>query len=49
MTVRRDGREQQILAEQIVPGDIILIRMGDRIPADCRFLSCDELKVNIFQ
>ena len=46
-TVRRDGREQQIIADEIVPGDIILIRMGDKLPADCRFLVCEGLKVNI--
>ncbi|CAF2807127.1 unnamed protein product [Rotaria sp. Silwood2] len=45
-TVRRDGKEQQILTDEIVPGDIILIRMGDKLPADCRFITCDSLKVN---
>ncbi|CAF1046094.1 unnamed protein product [Rotaria sordida] len=45
-TVRRDGTEQQILTDEIIPGDIILIRMGDKLPADCRFISCDNLKVN---
>ncbi|CAF4812261.1 unnamed protein product [Rotaria sp. Silwood1] len=45
-TVRRDGKEQQILTNDIVPGDIILIRMGDKLPADCRFITCDNLKVN---
>ncbi|CAF0733012.1 unnamed protein product [Adineta steineri] len=45
-TVRRDGREQQIITNEIVPGDIILVRMGDKLPADCRFISCDGLKVN---
>ncbi|CAF2143858.1 unnamed protein product [Rotaria magnacalcarata] len=45
-TVRRDGREQQIITDELVPGDIILIRMGDKLPADCRFISCDGLKVN---
>ena len=46
-TVRRnDGREQQILTSHLVPGDIILLEMGDKIPADCRVLSCDNLKVN---
>lgn len=44
-TVRRDGREQQIITDELVPGDIILIRMGDKLPADCRFISCDGLKV----
>ncbi|CAF3355217.1 unnamed protein product [Rotaria sp. Silwood2] len=45
-TVRRDGREQQIVADQIVPGDIILVRMGDKLPADCRFFICEGLKIN---
>lgn len=44
-TVRRDGREQQVVTDEIVPGDIILIRMGDKLPADCRFIACDGLKV----
>jgi sodium/potassium-transporting ATPase subunit alpha len=49
-TVRRDGSEQQVLTDEIVPGDIILIRMGDKLPADCRFIACDGLKViNLFK
>ena len=44
-TVRRDGNEQQVVTDEIVPGDIILIRMGDKLPADCRFIACDGLKV----
>jgi sodium/potassium-transporting ATPase subunit alpha len=46
-TVRREGREQQVVTDELVPGDIILIRMGDKLPADCRFLSCDGVKVII--
>ncbi|CAF0791108.1 unnamed protein product [Adineta steineri] len=46
-TVRRDGREQQIVTDEIVPGDIILVRMGDKLPADCRFISCDGVKVGL--
>lgn len=45
-TVRRDGIEQQILAEQLVPGDVVLIRMGEKLPADVRLITCDSLKVN---
>jgi sodium/potassium-transporting ATPase subunit alpha len=46
-TVRRNqGREQHIPASQLVPGDIILLHMGDKIPADCRIVSCDNLMVN---
>lgn len=44
-TVRRDGREQQVITDELVPGDIVLIRLGDKIPADCRFIACDSLKV----
>ena len=44
--VKRDGREQQISTEHLVPGDIILIQMGDKLPADCRFFKCEGLKVN---
>ncbi|CAF3440849.1 unnamed protein product [Rotaria socialis] len=47
-TVQRDGREQQIIVDQIVPGDIILVRMGDKLPADCRFLMCEGIKVKTF-
>ncbi|UJR07674.1 hypothetical protein I4U23_011960 [Adineta vaga] len=45
-TVRRDGVEQQIVAENLVPGDIVLIRMGEKLPADLRIIACDSLKVN---
>jgi magnesium-transporting ATPase (P-type) len=45
--VRRNSREQEILADRLLPGDIILIRTGDKLPADCRFIICNGLKVNI--
>ncbi len=32
--VRRDGEEREIPAEQVVPGDILVIRPGERIPVD---------------
>ena len=35
---RRDGRVQEIAAPQLVPGDIVLIEAGNRIPADGRLL-----------
>ncbi|KAH8693597.1 putative endoplasmic reticulum calcium ATPase [Talaromyces proteolyticus] len=37
--VVRNGALQKIKAEELVPGDIIDIAVGDRIPADCRLLS----------
>ena len=35
-TVVRDGERQRIRADEIVPGDIVLVEAGDRIPADAR-------------
>jgi Ca2+-transporting ATPase len=37
-TVVRDGERQRIHAEEIVPGDIVLIEAGDKIPADARII-----------
>ena len=34
--VRRGGEPLQIPAEQVVPGDIVLVEAGDRVPADGR-------------
>lgn len=38
-TVVRNGSMKRIRAEELVPGDIISVAVGDRIPADCRVLS----------
>ncbi|KAK5076285.1 hypothetical protein LTR64_006237 [Lithohypha guttulata] len=38
-TVTRNGVVQRIKAEELVPGDIVTVAVGDRIPADCRLLS----------
>ncbi len=38
-TVLRDGREFQVDATEVVPGDVLVIDEGDRIPADARLLS----------
>jgi len=44
--VRRDGRVKLIPARQIVPGDILLLETGDRVPADARLIEVSNLKVN---
>jgi P-type Ca2+ transporter type 2C len=44
--VRRNGEEAQILAEDIVIGDIIVLSEGDRIPADGKLLDSDNLEVD---
>ncbi|PLN84212.1 putative endoplasmic reticulum calcium ATPase [Aspergillus taichungensis] len=38
-TVVRDGKVQRVKAEDLVPGDVVHVAVGDRIPADCRLLS----------
>ena len=35
-TVRRDGHKQRVHSEQLVPGDVVLLQSGDRVPADLR-------------
>lgn len=44
--VLRNGEEQRILAEELVPGDIILLSEGDRISADARLIEDNDLRVN---
>ncbi len=44
--VLRDGAEQSIPARELVPGDIILVGAGDRIPADARLLEAHNLQVD---
>ena len=36
--VRRGGEVQDVLAQQLVPGDVVLLEAGDRVPADGRFV-----------
>jgi len=45
-TVKRNGIEMQINTEELVPGDLVRIRLGEKVPADCRLISCDDLQVN---
>ncbi len=44
--VRRDGSLVQIPAEQLVPGDIVLVEAGDRIPADGRIINAATLEID---
>ena len=44
--VMRGGRMQSIPAEQIVPGDLILIEAGDRVPADAILIESNSLQVD---
>jgi Ca2+-transporting ATPase len=44
--IRRDGVEQRILAEELVPGDVVLLAEGDRVPADGRLVQQAEMQVD---
>ncbi|MBW1938079.1 MAG: HAD-IC family P-type ATPase [Deltaproteobacteria bacterium] len=44
--VLREGDTHEINAEELVPGDIVLVESGDRIPADLRLLDCHDLEVD---
>jgi P-type Ca2+ transporter type 2C len=44
--VRRDGREREIPAEELVLGDIVLLAAGDRVPADGRIIEQARLQVD---
>ncbi|HEX6298493.1 MAG TPA: cation-translocating P-type ATPase [Burkholderiales bacterium] len=47
ITVLRGGKEHEVLSKELVPGDVVVLEAGDRIPADARLienhsLQCDE-------
>ncbi|MBB3711799.1 magnesium-transporting ATPase (P-type) [Limimaricola variabilis] len=43
-SVRRDGRRGRVEAAGLVPGDIVLLEPGDRVPADLRLIETRGLK-----
>jgi Ca2+-transporting ATPase len=45
-SVLRGGKEKEIPASELVPGDIIFLRTGDRIPADARLIEAVNLKAD---
>ncbi len=45
-SVLREGKEIKIAASQLVPGDIILLYTGDKIPADARLLEAFTMKTD---
>jgi Mg2+-importing ATPase len=45
-TALRDGQPQSILAEEVVPGDVVLLSAGSLIPADGLVLEADDFFVN---
>ena len=43
--VQRDGQRIQIPADQLVPGDIVVLQSGDKVPADLRLVDCKNLRI----
>jgi Ca2+-transporting ATPase len=44
--VFRDGELKKVIVKEIVPGDIIVLEAGDRVPADARLISAFDLWTN---
>jgi magnesium-transporting ATPase (P-type) len=44
--VRRDCQKQRISSEELVPGDVVLLQAGDRVPADVRLFHLRGLQVD---
>ena len=44
--VLRGGHEKQIISFELVPGDLVFVTAGDKIPADLRILKVNNLKIN---
>ena len=42
----RDGHEAAIPAREVVPGDVVVLRTGDRVPADCRVIQSVNLAID---
>ncbi len=45
-TVLRNGQKQEIPAVELVPGDIVFLKSGDKVPADLRLLKIRELQID---
>ncbi|MFO8129153.1 MAG: HAD-IC family P-type ATPase [Bacteroidales bacterium] len=44
--VRRDGKETEVPSEELVPGDIVLLESGMKVPADMRLLEVSGLEID---
>ncbi|MFH1200147.1 MAG: cation-translocating P-type ATPase [Candidatus Micrarchaeota archaeon] len=44
--VFRDGKQRKIDVSALVPGDVILLEAGDKVPADCRLIETHSLEID---
>ena len=44
--VLREGQERKISTSELVPGDVVFLESGDKVPADLRLFKEHDLKVN---
>jgi cation-transporting ATPase F len=44
--VRRDGQRRALPSQELVPGDVVLLEAGDKVPADLRLVEVAELQVD---
>jgi len=42
----RNGKEKQVFQKDLVPGDIIILKAGDKVQADARIIKSSNLKIN---
>ncbi|MBI5937976.1 MAG: cation-transporting P-type ATPase [Betaproteobacteria bacterium] len=47
VTVLREGERQRLPASRLVPGDVVLLREGDEVPADCRVVEAFGVRANM--
>ena len=45
-TAIRDGHRRTVASEELVPGDLVLLDAGDKVPADMRLTRLAELRIN---
>jgi cation-transporting P-type ATPase F len=45
-TVLRNGEKRQVPSQELVPGDVVLLASGDKVPADLRLVQSRNLQVN---
>ena len=44
--VQRTGRRQKVSAQELVPGDVVFLQSGDKVPADVRLFEIRELRID---